>query len=60
MSMISDKRTTEQLARNDDLPEDGDNTLDLKRFDDIFSSNGNAATTAGGLQMESRVRDHSS
>jgi len=52
MSMISDKKTTEQLVRNDDLPEDGDNTLDLKRFDDIFSSNGNAATTAGGLQMD--------
>ena len=57
--MISDKKNTEQLVRNDGN-DDVDNTYDLKRFNDIFSSNGNAATSAGGIQIEQKVRDNSS
>ena len=48
MSALSDKKNTEQI---------GDNTLDLKRFNDIFSSNDNAPTSAGGQQLEQKVGD---
>jgi hypothetical protein len=56
---LTEKKNTELLWKNN-ITEDGraaNDTVDLKRFNDIFSSHDNAMTSADGVKTEHKIGD---